>query len=535
MAVLDILSRHEGVIEAIPLVPHRCAATIDGRREGLVFDVEVESGREDDDGDGSWTECDAANILGGGCALYEEYLGLKLHDEDPLPRVMRHCAESGRKRFVDREFPVFPGTVISLAVGGGGEYTHLRPGIITPSNCEDFTSCGGKRARRVSHFASRATEWVWKRASSMMDDDGRGYEIFSSPGSIDPRNVLQGKVGNCGFCSIFASVAACWPENIRDAFGKDSEECMRTCGAYSIRVYLPGGRRRYLLLDDYLLCANEDIDDSPSLHSSISRDLWIRMLEKAYVKLQGSYASLDGYYKLNSLYRHPARALQLLTGVPVALELHFGEGGCYDDNNNRDNVSRDDEVDEAYETLLETQGSYARVAHCRRNIDGLDSNHGYSLLWIEPFYFRTKKTGKAASSRLVCLRNPHGRGPYTGRDFGVGSSLWHEAESAVARRLLIENDCFIRCDSTGRVTWRGSANHSNDASIACEDGIFFMGFASFYRYFPIVTLVGPLTPCHDGHSCGTDCSSSEDLPDCMYSVNLSCMKEILAVCRHGLR
>ena len=369
----------------------------------------------------------------------------------------------------------------------------------------------------------------------MIDECGRRYEIFSSPDhrSIGPHGVLQGRVGNCGFCSIFASFAAGWPENLRDVFGMHSASSMRECGAYSVRVYPRGGTRpMYLLLDDYLLCKDDASCESPSLSSSNPRDLWMRMIEKAYVKLQGSYASLDGHYKLNSLYRHPGRALRLLTGAAVALEVHYGRvGRCDDDDgdNDRDAIVALDDEDMAYTTLRETQDSYARVAHCRRTIDGLHSNHGYSLLWI----------GEAMSSRLVCLRNPHGRGPYTGHDYGVGSSLWHENEEGVLR-MLEENDCFVRCDSTGRVTWRVGGGDDDDSydtiNAPCEDGIFFVGFATFHRYFPIVTLVGPLTPYRDDLSHRVDGTGvSEDVPDCVYSVNLSCLNEILAVCHDGLK
>jgi len=349
------------------------------------------------------------------------YLGLRFYEEDPLPAVRRACAESGRA-YVDREFPVFPGA--SVLVGG----ERLLPGILLPSNRDDFESCGDrKRAGRVRHFASRAGAggdgggWEWKRASSMADDAGGAYEIFSSspdgggPGSsIDPRNVVQGQVGNCGFCSGLASVAAAAPEIVSEAFGPHSGECLRGCGAYSLRLF-PRGRPRFLLLDDYLLCAGGGSNASPSLHSSRERDMWIRLLEKAFAKVQGSYASLDGYYKLNSLYRHPARAPQLLTGAPVALEVCLGGGGDDDDDGvgDLDGAVPVDE-DEAYGTLADTQGVCARVAHCRRTVDGLRSNHGYSLLWI----------GSVGPSRLVCLRNPHGRGSYTGRDWGVGSPPW---------------------------------------------------------------------------------------------------------------
>ena len=158
-AVVDILSSREGV-EAIPLAPHRCAATAEGRREGLVVDD------DDDDDDGSlWTARDTDRVLelggggggddgdgdGGRPLRYEVYLGLRFYEEDPLPAVRRAWAESGRGAFVDHEFPVFPGA--SVLVGGG----RLLPGILLPSNRDDFESCGDrKRAGRVRHFASRA-------------------------------------------------------------------------------------------------------------------------------------------------------------------------------------------------------------------------------------------------------------------------------------------------------------------------------------------------------------------------------------------
>ena len=137
-AVRDVLSRHPGVIESIPLFPNGCAATMDGRREGLVRDDFAEEGKDDDyDFGDSWMECDAADALlgggggGGGCddvdddARYEVCMGLKFYHDDPLPRLMRYCAAaSGGRRYVDGEFPVHPGMSVSLPdvgrVGGGG-------------------------------------------------------------------------------------------------------------------------------------------------------------------------------------------------------------------------------------------------------------------------------------------------------------------------------------------------------------------------------------------------------------------------------
>jgi Calpain family cysteine protease len=122
----------------------------------------------------------------------------------------------------------------------------------------------------------------------------------------------------------------------------------------------------------------------PPFIRSRGGDIWPEYLEKVMVKVQGSYASLDGLYKFNSLYRHPARALSLLTGASLAMEVHYERH----------------QKNAIYEAIVTSQGACARIVHCRQWLHGLHANHGYSLLWV----------GSVGQHRLVCLRNPHGRG-----------------------------------------------------------------------------------------------------------------------------
>ena len=234
-----------------------------------------------------------------------------------------------------------------------------------------------------------------------------GRKVFASSDSVCPQNVIQGKVGNCGFCSGFASLAAQFPHVATHAFGTSAitgAQLVRS-GAFSICLY-PAGKKRFILLDDYVLCI-VGTAASPSLHSLNENDLWIRLFEKIFVKLQSSYASLDGFYKWNSLFRHPARALQLITGAPIALELHY----------------KKQQVDEAYQTLLATEGTCIRVAHGRKAVDGLYTGHGYSLLWV----------GTIAGVPLACVRNPHGKRSYTG-EFGRGGSSWSTGPAVAVER-----------------------------------------------------------------------------------------------------
>lgn len=355
------------------------------------------------------------------------------------------------------------------------------PGIITSSNCRDFRT-DPQRRRRIRHFVQKVKRagdgprWTWVRGSALPR-----HTLFAATppraASVDARNVVQGAVGNCGFCSGFASVAAVNVDVVVDAFGRHSGAALAECGAVSVRLF-PYGVPRYLLLDDYVLsCAHAKRDVggivSPSMHSVLPGELWVRLLEKAFVKVQGSYASLDGYYKYNSLYRHPARALQLLTGAQVALEVRYAPS----------------DVDTVFQILaVATQGSYARVVHCRKRIDGLVCNHGYSLLWAG---------AGPGGVRLACLRNPHGKGSYTGR-FGFGCTA--ELESALCglpKNGAAMPKCFGKCPTTGSMVWQPREDGGLHPAFRLrdqnhDDGIFFMEFSTFVECFPIATLVGPV-------------------------------------------
>ena len=236
-----------------------------------------------------------------------------------------------------------------------------------------------------------------------------------------------------------------------DVSSIDSTRNNVASGAFSVCLYPYGaGKKRYLLLDDYVLC-NFNTHSSPALSSLNKADLWIRFLEKVFVKLQSSYASLDGYYKFNSLYRHPARAMQLITGSPIALEVHY----------------KPHQIDEVYDILLATEGKCCRVAHGRKATDGLHRGHGYSLLWI----------GEISGIQLVCVRNPHGKNSYTG-EFGRGSSSWSTTDAVSVRREL------DTVSSLAYVHNLLSGSHDN--------GIFLMRFSVFVECFPIVSVVGPI-------------------------------------------
>jgi hypothetical protein len=466
-----------------PLAPHELVSTPASRQEGLK-NASANPTVSRNCIEEALNEC-----------TYDMHLSLRWYRSDPLPFLVSALEEP--TKFIDDEFPVHDQVYLEVSPPNQ-EATTCIPGVITSSNCRDFVTVP-KRVPRIQHFMNKAKcdegGWGWKRASEMQDGKCALFSACSK--SIDPRNVLQGKVGNCGFCSGIASVAAGFPDVIRDAFGEHSELSLSKYGAVSILMY-PRGQPRYLLMDDFILCKNERDRDayhgrnpaSPSMHSLLTTDVWVRLLEKAFVKVQGSYASLDGYYKYNSLYRHPARAMQLLAGAPLALEVHYS--------------TADAEI--MYKIFKSTQDRFAKVVHCRKRFEGLIPNHGYSLLWI----------GEGNGDKWVCLRNPHGQGSYKG--YGCDGSLICNKEAGE----LLPN-CLNVCNGSGRIVWKqgDSACHPvfslRDGNH--DNGIFFVKFLTFIECFPIATLVGPIkSKVTQESNCG-DVFAGKSEKDCVHEVH----------------
>ncbi|KAL3785401.1 hypothetical protein ACHAWO_013588 [Cyclotella atomus] len=505
--LLRLLSVNSKQVE---LTPHDLVSTPSSRREGQIHS----SGTSP-----SINTADAISSVER--ALndhpHDMYLGLKWYRSDPLPSLVCAFEEMAKKStssFVDDEFPVHDGVHLEvLSKPSDQEVIKCIPGVITSSNCRDFITVP-KRIPRIQHFVNKAKidggGWSWKRASLMHNGTCALFSASSSKQqSIDPRNILQGKVGNCGFCSGIASVAGGFPTIIENAFGPHSQLTLSTIGAVSILMY-PRGQPRYLLMDDFILCKNDKDQvayngrnpPSPSMHSLLPTDVWVRLLEKAFVKVQGSYASLDGYYKYNSLYRHPARAIQLLTGARLALEVHYSI----------------DDVNIMYKILSSSQGRYAKVVHCRKRFEGLIPNHGYSLLWV----------GEGGGEHWVCLRNPHGKTSYKGHGWD-GALICNGKEGGSLP------SCLNVCDNTKRVVWKQS-NSECHAAFSLRDchhdnGIFFMQFKTFIECFPITTLVGPMDSAAKEVNGCSDVFVLDSSKECVHEVhrsNLTQLYEIIA-------
>ncbi|EJK69468.1 hypothetical protein THAOC_09274 [Thalassiosira oceanica] len=384
--------------------------------------------------DGDWTPRDTSDSLAG--LEYEVHLGLRLYKKKPARADQRGVQPGGQ---------------------GVRRPRVLRPGGFAPPRRREEVRARDHIAaehRRLRHVGRAQAGREDKAFHGQSEGPRRGRP---RGGGLSPMDLEAGFVD----ARPPALRVGPFPGSIRRAFDLEDDDGQTTAesgqgryGAYVIRIY-PEGQRRYLLMDDYLLCLAGGCD-SPSLHSLDEKDLWIRILEKAFVKLQSSYASLDGYYKFNSLWRHPARAMQLVTGVALAMEVHLPD---------------DEGVDGVYAALAKTEGRFARVAHGRKRINGLYSGHGYSLLWV----------GEISGVKLACLRNPHGTRSYVGK-YGRGErSFDSDCARKVRDELLVGTG-----GGKGYISDLLSLNESGD------NGAFLIEFEVFMECFPIVTLIGPV-------------------------------------------
>ena len=134
----------------------------------------------------------------------------------------------------------------------------------------------------------------WKRASEIFNDP----KVFH--GGITPDDIQQGALGDCYYLSALSSLAE-HPENIADLFHTKE---VNAAGIYLMIFYI-NGIRTPVIVDDYLPCKNGRL----AFARSVGEELWVCLLEKAWAKLYGSYARMEG--------GDPGFALSHLTGKPA--------------------------------------------------------------------------------------------------------------------------------------------------------------------------------------------------------------------------
>merc|ERR1712086_707980 len=159
--------------------------------------------------------------------------------------------------------------------------------------------------------------WMWMRPDEFLTDPVLFMEdpcqncsgaktapdakVHQGCGGPEYSSVKQGAVGDCWFISALATTAATSPEAITNRF----IEANPTLGYY-VLSFFKHGKWVEVMVDDKLLVLggkwrgytttklllgstlNPDDDTEPG------RAIWLPILEKAYAKLHGGYANIEG-------------------------------------------------------------------------------------------------------------------------------------------------------------------------------------------------------------------------------------------------
>jgi len=134
----------------------------------------------------------------------------------------------------------------------------------------------------------------WSRADQLF---GEGqYELFRN---IEPRDILQGSLGDCYFLCSLSSLAE-YPKLISRLFDENS---INENGICSVWLHINGVWQRFIL-DEYFPSNGNRL----AFSRTDEKELWVILLEKAYAKAYGSYWDIVG--------GDPVHALRDLTGAP---------------------------------------------------------------------------------------------------------------------------------------------------------------------------------------------------------------------------
>jgi calpain-15 len=163
--------------------------------------------------------------------------------------------------------------------------------------------------KSLGNIESKCNNIEWKRIQHLEVICANGA-VSKTKAHIDmlvqdgfsPDDIKQGQLGDCWLLSALASLSN-YPETIDNAF---ISRQYNPRGKYSIKLWNECDKKFQIIhIDDFV-----PVDkNGPIFVKPNGNEMWVVLLEKAFAKLMGSYAAIEGGH---SLY-----ALQAITGDNV--------------------------------------------------------------------------------------------------------------------------------------------------------------------------------------------------------------------------
>ncbi len=266
---------------------------------------------------------------------------------------------------------------------------------------------------------------------------GPNYTVMKD--SCDMRDLKQGALGDCYLLSAIAAIAE-YPERIERILATKQ---MNREGIYGVNFCL-NGIWQEVVIDDAFPCKKSS--RKPAFCTSESKELWPMIIEKAWAKIHRGYNNI-----ISGLMRE---TLKDLTGAPCITI--FSKDNTPDSHwNNLVDADLNRHIMGCASSDLKKSGDDSADTST-----GLSGNHAYTLIGVleiitregEPRVKQPHEFSDPSNIRLVKLRNPWGKGEWTG-DWSDRSPLW-------TPRLRAEANMVDR-----------------------DDGIFYMPFDQWLVYF----------------------------------------------------
>ena len=270
-------------------------------------------------------------------------------------------------------------------------------------------------------------EYNWCRVGEINEYDN--YEVFEEGAEVE--DIVQGDINDCYFLSAIGSLCS-YPDFFNKLFyTKERSENH----SYGIYLYI-NGKWKLVLLDDYLpYCLENYVLKEISFSSSVQKEIWVSLLEKAWAKVNGCYARIGCKGFSNE-------AFDVLTeAYTEQLDLRI--------------FKKENREEELWNILL---NSFKKKYVLTAGTPGakiveyykLTPSHAYTLIKvysIEP------------NIRLVKLSNPYGNNEYTG-DWSNYSNKWTPD---------LKEQCEFKEED--------------------EDfGVFYMSYEDFLKYFDVIHI-----------------------------------------------
>lgn len=364
--------------------------------------------------------------------------------------------------YTDNDFPPNKKSLGEISGDTANTSSGKDDSTITWVRASEFSQCKGGQKQKPG-YTSFTDEKDEKKASPE-----EGMKLFQD--KITPEDICQGSLGDCWLLAAFSCLAV-HDGAIQSRFITKEYDPR---GKYKVRLFdVQEDKWKTIVVDDYIpvdaACWENDKIAKPKFSKPNGNELWTMILEKAFAKLCGSYANLEGgsaVWALRAMTGDKARVFKLegeawrrynLESINVkASSCEPGKAGIPDKRaaglrHTDETIPKDD-----FWFVMAKYSKIGSVLTCNgaRNIQGLRSGHAYAILRVKEL------EGNSKTFRMIQIRNPWGTGEWTG-DWGDNSSKWKEYPKIAE-----------------------SCNFSNE-----DDGAFWMCYEDFLKYWTSIGII----------------------------------------------